>query len=121
MDHHVRRFAEHGRGVTRDRHAPRRVGSVHHVAQVAPRLGRIGIDRADNFDRIFFPHQPHDGRADGADAVLHRSNFLFQSSAPIQIRSEHDKAIARRVQPDLWAKFAAMKKWNRLQPVGFVV
>ena len=50
-----------------------------HVAQVAPRLGRIGIDRPDNLDRVFFPHQPHDGRTDGTDAVLHRANFFLQS------------------------------------------
>ena len=79
MNNHVRRFAEHGFGVIGDRHAPGRVGAVHHVAQVAPRLGWIGIDRPDNFDGVFFPHQPHDGRADGADAVLHRTNLFFQS------------------------------------------
>ena len=122
MDHHVGGFAQHGRGVIGDRHAPRRVGRAHHFAQVASRLGRIGIDGPDHFDGFLFAHQPHNRGSDGTDAVLHRTNFLLHdglrrargalyrnmfspaSRAAVtwmhQIWSDYDKAIARRVQPD---------------------
>ena len=79
MDDHVRRLIEHGPGVAGDRHAPGRVLSLDDVAQVAPGLVRIGIDRPDNLDGAFFAHQPHDTRADGAHAVLHRPNLFLQS------------------------------------------
>ena len=38
MNDYIRRFAEHGLSVICNRHAPRRVGAFHYVAQVAPAL-----------------------------------------------------------------------------------
>ena len=51
----------------------------HQVAKVLPRFRRIGIDRADDFNGLLFPHQPHDRRTDRADAVLDGANFLFHN------------------------------------------
>ena len=85
MDHHVGGFAQHCCGVIGDRHAPRRIGRAHHVAQVASRFGRIGIDRADDFDGFLFPHQPDNRGSDGTDAVLHRANFLSSRWAPLRL------------------------------------
>ena len=77
MDHNIGGFAQHRRGVIGHRHAPWRIGSVHHIAQILACLGRIGIDGPNDFDGFLFPHQPHNCSSDGADAVLHRANFLF--------------------------------------------
>ena len=116
MDHDVGGFFEHFRGIGDNRNAPRRVGSAHDVAEIAARFFRIGIDRTDDFDGLLLPHQPDNRRSDGADAVLHRSNFLFHDGlrravsrnrrrrgrrfVQIGIWRKQHKAISMRVQPD---------------------
>ncbi len=77
MDHHIGGFAQHGRGVISHRHAPRRIAAAHHIAQILPRLGWIGIDGPDDFDGFFSPHQPCNRGSDGTDTILHRTNLLF--------------------------------------------
>ena len=95
MNDHVGRLAEHGLGVVGYSHAPRRVSPLHDVAQVAAGFGRIRIDGSDNFDGFFFPHQAHDGGTDGADAVLHRTNFLFHSRLRCAHSAESNTAGVR--------------------------
>ena len=77
MDHHVRVLFQYFFRFRRNFHAPRRVLRAGHFAKIAPGLRRIRIDRADDFNGLFFLHQPHDGCADGADAILDGANFLF--------------------------------------------
>ena len=89
MDYHVGVLFQHFFGVRGNGHAPRRVLCAHHFAQVASHFRRIGVDGADNFDGLFFPHQPRNRCADRPDPVLDGANFLFHFVLRPALRSTH--------------------------------
>ena len=67
---------QQGGRARRDGHAPGRVRCADDFAQVAPGLGRIAVDAADDYERFLLPQQTGDRGADGADAELHDANLL---------------------------------------------
>src|SRR6266568_2565422 len=72
-----RRFVPEPLSRPRKRSRPTGIFCANDFSQVAADFGGIGVDGADNFDGLFFPHQARDGSADGADTKLDGANFLF--------------------------------------------
>ena len=58
--------------------APRRVRSAHNLAKIAAGFGGIDIDRADQLESLLFPHETHEGCADGTNAILNDTNLFLQ-------------------------------------------
>jgi hypothetical protein len=63
--------------IGRNDDAPGRIRRSDNFAEVAADLGGIGINGANNFNGLLFPHQFCDGGADGTDTILDGANFLF--------------------------------------------
>ena len=78
MDHHVGVLFQNFFRVRGDGHAPWRILCANDFSQIMADFGGIGVDGADNFNGLFFPHQARDGSADGSDTKLDGANFLFQ-------------------------------------------
>ena len=57
MNDDVDGLSEHGRRVGGDHDAPWRVVRADNFAQVAPGLGRIAVDGADDFERVLLAHR----------------------------------------------------------------
>jgi len=96
MDDHVRGLFQHFLCFRRDFHAPRGICSADHFAEVAPNLGRVHINGADNFYRLLFPHQPGDGCADGADTILDGANFLFHFALRSPLHTRTTRILLQR-------------------------
>src|SRR5437879_6548595 len=76
MHDDVSRLRQHLGGICRNFYSPRRMRGAYDLAQIAPGLGRVGVDRADDFHRLLFAQQAHDGGADRSDAVLDGANLF---------------------------------------------
>src|SRR5437667_12280418 len=108
MDDHVRGLFQHLLCFRRDFHAPRGICSADLVAEVAPNVGRVHINGADNFYRLLFPHQPGDGCADGADTILDGANFLFHFALRSPLHARRTR-MQRRAESEVKKKIRAIQ------------
>ncbi len=109
MDYHVGGLLQHFLGFRGNDYAPGSILCSDNFAQVAPDFRGIGIDGADNFNGLFFPHQPRDRGPDRAHTILNGANFLFHVALRFPFACAHiaqfgfkgnpyDNGISPRIQ-----------------------
>src|SRR5271156_4939079 len=84
MHDNIHRFCKHSLPSRENDDAPGSIRRSRHFAEVASNLGRVLVNRSDDFQRRLLPHQASDRRADGANAKLHHTNLLH--SFPLKSR-----------------------------------
>src|SRR2546422_4897437 len=99
MDHYVGGLLKNFFGLRGNDYAPRRIFRSDNFAEVAPDLRRISIDGADNFDGLFFPHQPRNRCADRAHTILNGANFLFHVALRFPFACAHNAQFGFEANP----------------------
>ena len=77
MNHDVPGFGEHGLGVRRNRHAPRRIGRADDLSQIAACFRGIFINRADDFQRMLSGASGGRWRSRWGQGRIGRREFSF--------------------------------------------
>src|ERR1700746_2271875 len=96
MDHHVGGLLQHFLRFRGNSYAPRCVLRADDFAEVAPDFCRIGVDGADDFYGLFFPHQPRNGCADRAHTILNGANSLFHIALRSRVYARTRRILASK-------------------------
>src|SRR5260370_24305049 len=99
MDYHVGGLLQHFLGFRGNGYAPRRIFRSDYFAEIAPDFRWVVIDRADNFNGLFFPHQPRNRCADWAHTILDGANFLFHVALRFPFACAHNAQFGFKGNP----------------------
>jgi len=100
---------------------PRKIATPHgasrcpdHFAEVPADFCGIRINRADNFNGLFFPHQSRDGCADRADTILDWREFFFSRRSPFSVQMRAMRIFSSKGNPTIMEFPGAFNEEPRL-------